>query len=823
MKKKILLVLTLVLGIAVEVVNSATNNQAPIADAGLPRYAGTNAVILDGTGSYDPDNSGSLSYTWQQVTGPSVTITDANTATPTISGFSQTDEIRECEFELIVSDGELNSLPDYVKVIVVPDFGSNLYRQENPPFDANKPTIIYFGGGDCTNGLAVDGWSPFTSDWLSRANIIYFPNGYTPDSGGNARTYYKYGDMIIVYLSAVAPDYKQPIQTSGWSTGGQPAIDVGIHLNLIYADTRYAVNRVTFLDAIRYCRSNYSESISTFLDSSVDGEQCWADAYVSTTSGGSGYVAGPNFQENVLNVGFPNAMGDWYSRHILASGWYANSLILAEMNDFNHGVVAGAYWSVVGPGKNLQLASRPGEQTYRFNWYGDESSGYMDFYDESNHPGRPPEPVILSGPQDGTTVDVDGAVFSCEVSENSIGYQLLFGCDPYHMVYLISDTSTPPNEQINIFPFEQTWWTVKAYDQYGSTIYADPICINTENVIPQTIENITTTRQYSSIQQAINDALDGQEIVISPGICLYYENIDFKGKSLTIRSIDPNDPDVIANTIIYGSNRGPIIKLSGSHNASCLLAGLTITGGTVGISCSDAAPKIQNCTVGHEGSIAIEYWDIFEPTIIDCNILGQINELIDPRLAAHWPLDETEGQIAYDSSGYYYDASVIGDPNWQPEGGMVDGALEFDGINDCLSTPFVLNPYTSSFSVFAWIKGGNPGEVILSQADGVNWLLADSVDGCLMTEIRSIGVRSEKMLVSSALITDGGWHRIGFVWDGTNRILYVDDFEVASDTQSHLTGSEGGLYIGTGNNMETGTFWKGLIDDVRIYDRVVTP
>jgi hypothetical protein len=36
--------------------------------------------------------------------------------------------------------------------------------------------------------------------------------------------------MIIVYLSSVAPDYRQPIQTSGWSTGGQPAIDVALRL-----------------------------------------------------------------------------------------------------------------------------------------------------------------------------------------------------------------------------------------------------------------------------------------------------------------------------------------------------------------------------------------------------------------------------------------------------------------------------------------------------------------------------------------------------------------------------------------------------------------
>ena len=484
MKKTISIVLVLALGMAAQAANAATDNQAPVAHAGSSRYAGQDPVQLDGTGSCDPDDSGPLSYEWQQVAGPSVVITNANSPTPTVSGFGQTDDIQECEFELVVSDGELTSLPDTVKIVIVPDFGPNSFQQENPPFDADRPTIIYFGGGDCTNGLAVDSWSPFTPDWLSRANIIYFPNGYTPDTGGGRRTYYKYGDMIIVYLSAVAPDYKQPIQTIGWSTGGQPAVDVGIHLNLIYADARYAINRVTFFDAIRYCRGHYSESISAFLGSSVDGEQCWADAYVSATSGGEGFVAGPPFQENVLNVGFPNATGSWYQRHILASGWYANSLVLDEMNEFNHGVVAGAYWSVIGHGKNLQLASTPGEQTYKFNWYGDASSGTMDLDDILNHPGMLPGPVTLIEPLD--VGDPNGFVLTCEESENAVGYELLFGEDPYRVMdyEVVSDAPVPPNDVITTIPDDRTWWTIRVRDQYGSTIYADPVSMVAYNPNP---------------------------------------------------------------------------------------------------------------------------------------------------------------------------------------------------------------------------------------------------------------------------------------------------------------------------------------------------
>jgi len=452
----------------------------PIADAGTPRYVDTDPVSLDGTGSYDPDSSGPLSYSWRQIAGPPTTIKDANTATPIVNGFVQTNEIQECEFELVVSDGELTSQPDTVKVIIVPDLGDSTWKLENPPFDPDKPTIIYFDGGDCLTGGGT--WD--RPSWLAKANLISFyglegpgniPPNYVPDSAARPPTYYRCGDIIIAYLSSVAPDYKQPIQTMGFSTGGQPAVDVGIRLNATYRDARYAVNRVTLEDASMSCRSyeNYSDSIAAFIASSVDGEQCWLDNYVSQQA---------DFYPNVLNVGFEQV------DHILALWWYDSSWTNVELNKFNNGVVAGAYWSVLGPGKNLQLASTPDEQTYKFIWYGDAYSGYMDFYDESNHPGRLPEPVTLIGPPNGAFVDANGVVLSCEVSENAVGYQLLFGADPYRVMdyTIVSDTPEPPTEVITTFPYEQTWWTVKVYDAFGSTIYADPVCIYPQEVeIPE--------------------------------------------------------------------------------------------------------------------------------------------------------------------------------------------------------------------------------------------------------------------------------------------------------------------------------------------------
>ena len=193
----------------------------------------------------------------------------------------------------------------------------------------------------------------------------------------------------------------------------------------------------------------------------------------------------------------------------------------------------------------------------------------------------------------------------------------------------------------------------------------------------------------------------------------------------------------------------------------------------------------------------------------------------DMQSVAHFKLDEAKGSIANDSARNR-DGTVHGGPEWRPADGVVGGALLLDGIEDYIRTGFVLNPADGALSVFAWIKGGAPGQVVISQTDGASWLLADPTEGNLMTELKSTS-RSGKPLQSQTVITDGNWHRIGFVWDGSNRTLYVDDIAVTQDTQDALAGSVGGLYIGCGKAMEAGTYWSGLIDDIRIYNRVVMP
>jgi len=231
--------------------------------------------------------------------------------------------------------------------------------------------------------------------------------------------------------------------------------------------------------------------------------------------------------------------------------------------------------------------------------------------------------------------------------------------------------------------------------------------------------------------------------------------------------------------------------------------------------------------------VMVEHWHTDDPScdiaptpfgdgIVDVQDLIVLAEYLFtyPGAVAYWKLDETEGSIAHDSVGNN-DVLLIGDPVWQPNGGMVDGAIELDGIDDYISTSFVLNPAEGKFSVFAWVKGGAPGQVIISQTNVENWLLADASEGRLMSEL--VFGRGATPLVSNLVITDGDWHRLGLTRDGSRKVLYVDDVEAASDTLTGYGSSVDGLYIGASKDLQPGSFWSGLIDDVRIYNRAVSP
>ena len=61
-------------------------NQAPTADAGSEQSVASQATVtLDGSGSSDPNSGDTLSYSWEQLSGPTVTLSSTSVAQPTFT------------------------------------------------------------------------------------------------------------------------------------------------------------------------------------------------------------------------------------------------------------------------------------------------------------------------------------------------------------------------------------------------------------------------------------------------------------------------------------------------------------------------------------------------------------------------------------------------------------------------------------------------------------------------------------------------------------------------------------------------------------------
>ncbi len=92
-------------------------------------------------------------------------------------------------------------------------------------------------------------------------------------------------------------------------------------------------------------------------------------------------------------------------------------------------------------------------------------------------------------------------------------------------------------------------------------------------------ETIYVPADYTTIQSAINAAVNGDEIIVSPGT--YVENINFNGKAITLGSLyyTTQDTSYISQTIIDGGQSGNVVTFNSGEQNNTILSGFTITNG----------------------------------------------------------------------------------------------------------------------------------------------------------------------------------------------------------------------------------------------------
>ncbi|MHC5060292.1 MAG: InlB B-repeat-containing protein [Planctomycetota bacterium] len=199
----------------------------------------------------------------------------------------------------------------------------------------------------------------------------------------------------------------------------------------------------------------------------------------------------------------------------------------------------------------------------------------------------------------------------------------------------------------------------------SSTENTATVIMNSDKQIEVTFEQprvliVGTEPHYTSIQAAIDDAVNGDTVIIQTGMYTpsvwgnsISRGISFYGKDIILKGTNPDDPDVVAATVLrdydfYLYDLGPKSKI----------AGITITGG--------GRLRLYNCLL----------------TIQNCNITN-----------SHW---------------------YGGDPSDTPDGcaqdGLNGGSLYGGAISMYNSSPKILNCTFQNLSITGGVGGlGNDG------------------------------------------------------------------------------------------------------------------
>ena len=207
-------------------------------------------------------------------------------------------------------------------------------------------------------------------------------------------------------------------------------------------------------------------------------------------------------------------------------------------------------------------------------------------------------------------------------------------------------------------------------------------------------------------------------------------------------------------------------------------------------------------------------------------------------LVAYYPFDGD----ADDESGNGYNGTEVGATIAQDRFGSVASAYQFDGVDDYIDVGD-MPEWSNHFSVSCWIK---PDDQFSTQGGAIFYDYADASFGKhvglsfnqpnggvdrlkFVNRAPNNGASAPVVAVqvdTNGIASSSAWHMLTAVRDGTNAVLYLDGIEVGSDSHAGIGSMDILENARIGDAPDTIPWtsnFKGGIDDVRIYNRSLTP
>jgi hypothetical protein len=236
---------------------------------------------------------------------------------------------------------------------------------------------------------------------------------------------------------------------------------------------------------------------------------------------------------------------------------------------------------------------------------------------------------------------------------------------------------------------------------------------------------------------------------------------------------------------------------------------------------TDGALRIGgNAVWGEYFSGVIDEVRIYNRALSPADIVRDMNAAVESGLVAAYGFEEATGTTALDSSGNGYTGKLEGPA--RTRSGRFGRALSLDGVNDMVTVAAEL--HASRVTVEAWVYptalSGWRSVVMKEAQNGLVFGLYahDNQPHPAMT----VGVeRVDYSAGGLAALPLNAWSHLAATYDGTTIRLYVNGIETGTATGAGaLPESANPLRIG--GNSVWGEYFKGRIDEVRIYDRALS-
>lgn len=206
---------------------------------------------------------------------------------------------------------------------------------------------------------------------------------------------------------------------------------------------------------------------------------------------------------------------------------------------------------------------------------------------------------------------------------------------------------------------------------------------------------------------------------------------------------------------------------------------------------------------------------------------NSLNSSLTDNLVAYYPFDGNANDMSiYNNHGMVYGAKLTED-----RFGRADHAYYFDGYNDhiVISDNDWLTPVNQELSIALWVKVYPPYNKFLlykgSNQSNREYAIGIRLDSLSSFQINNQGEAhwNQFGVPSKSKVEEGRWFHITGTWNGTSCKIYINgNYENVTTPEVTIGNYDSDLYIGAYGGDVNQYAINAIIDDIRIYNRVLT-